>query len=450
MHDLLSRLEERLDEGTARGLARSVTAAIRAGDLKSGDRLPPIRTVARELCLSPTTVNHAWAMLRRSGVVHGAGRRGTTVTANGHPGSSRYRQALLAEHDFDLDLANGIPDPELLPALAPALRGITTTASPGGYLRNRALPELLEQLRADWPYEAQAISIVDGAMDAVDLVARALVRPGDRVIVECPTFPPVLDLMESLGADVVGVTVDSQGMRPDELATALDRPAAMVFLQPRGQNPTGASLTSQRARELVGAIRASGVPVLEDDAAGSVATTPPISLGRWVPDQVIHARSFSKSHGAELRLAAVSGTQAMIDEIEGLRQFAQGWTSRILQHILVNFLADPESTACVEKARAEYTRRAQLLRTALRRHGVDVCDGDGINVWVPVADEAAALMRLSADGIAVAPGSPFTTTACDQQHVRVSIGLLRQGHEEVAELIARAAALPGWRAASRE
>lgn len=449
MRNLLSALEERLDEATAKGLAMAVTRAIRADEIRSGDRLPPIRTVARELCLSPTTVNVAWGLLRRSGMIQTDGRRGTTVTADRLPGSLRYRRALPTEDDFELDLADGIPDPDLLPELGVALRDITTSASPGGYLRNRALPALIELLEADWPYSAEAFSIVDGAMDAVDLVARALVRPGDRVVVECPTFPPVLDLMESLGARIIPVTVDEQGMRPDELAKALVRPAVLLFLQPRGQNPTGASITRQRIDDLVPLIRPSGVTVLEDDAAGSVAMTPPISLGRCLPAQVIHARSFSKSHGAELRLAAVSGTQAAINEIEGLRQFAQGWTSRILQRALLNFLSDERSSARVESARVEYGERADRVRRALRQHGVEVQDGDGLNIWVPVVDESAALMRLSMDGIAVAPGSPFGCGPADP-HIRISIGLLREGYEEVAQAVARAAQTPGWRAVGRE
>lgn len=446
---ILSALEERLDEPTARGLAASVTASIRAGAIQSGDQLPPIRTVARELCVSPTTVNAAWGLLQRSGLIHSDGRRGTRITADRHPGSLRYRQALPAERGLDLDLANGVPDPDLLPDLVPALQGLTTTSSPGGYLNTRVLPALIDQLRADWPYQAEAFSVVDGAMDAVDLVARALVRPGDRVVLECPTFPPVLDLMQSLGANVVGVTVDGEGMVPDELAEALQRPAALVFLQPRGQNPTGASLSPERVEQLAQVIGSAGVPVLEDDAAGAVANTASVSLGDRIPDLVIHARSYSKSHGAELRLAAVSGTHSMIAEIEGLRQFGQGWTSRILQQILLNFLSDPASRACVDAARTEYARRGEALRCALRELDVTARDGDGINVWVPVADESAALLRLSAEGIAVAPGSPFTTTTCDQQHIRVSVGLLREDVEAVANLIAVAAATPAWRASRR-
>lgn len=82
----------------------------------------------------------------------------------------------------------------MLPDLAAALAGVTSTAIAGGYLGTQVLPELLDVLKGDWPYRAAAMTVVDGAMDAVELVLRARVRHGDRVLVADPTFPPFLDL----------------------------------------------------------------------------------------------------------------------------------------------------------------------------------------------------------------------------------------------------------------
>lgn len=448
---MLISLEQRVREPTAKGLAAAVIAAIRAGEIASGDRLPPIRDVARELCLSPTTVSAAWNLLKRSGMIRSEGRRGTIVIAERQPGSPRYRRALLPESDLELefDLAHGAPDPDLLPPLQSALAGIDSAEAPGGYLGSaRIIDELVAGCAPSWPYEPQAWTAVDGVMDAVDLVSRILVCPGDRVVVECPTFPPLLDLLEALGADVVAVDVDEEGLCADGLAEALRRPVSLVVLQPRAQNPTGVDLTAERAAALAGIVAEAGVPVLEDDAMGLIASAPPMSLGRWVPDQVIHARGFSKSHGSELRLAVVSGTSAMIAEIDGLRQFAQGWTSRILQRVLAHQLGDVDAVETVEEARRTYAARRAALVDALRHRGLELelGDGDGLNLWLPVADESAALMRLAAAGVIAAPGAPFSGVRCEQQHIRVSVGVLREHDDELAELLVRAAAAPGWRA----
>jgi len=128
--------------------------------------------------------------------------------------------------------------------------------------------------------------VVDGAMDAIDLVSRTLLRFGDRVVVEHPCFPPLLDLLESIGVEVVGVPVDEAGLCAEPLATALASQTAAVFLQPRGQNPTGGSMTGQRAQKLAAILAQGGMPVVEDDSAGAIAASAPMSLDQWIPDQV--------------------------------------------------------------------------------------------------------------------------------------------------------------------
>ncbi|HLQ84735.1 MAG TPA: GntR family transcriptional regulator, partial [Salinisphaeraceae bacterium] len=119
------------EEPTALGVARAVSRAIRDGVLAPGTKLPPIRAVACQLQLSPTTINSAWNLLARSGAIHTDGRRGTTI-ADVRSGSRRYQRALDGHRLFTLDLSAGIPDARLLPDLAPALQHLTTTATPGG------------------------------------------------------------------------------------------------------------------------------------------------------------------------------------------------------------------------------------------------------------------------------------------------------------------------------
>jgi DNA-binding transcriptional MocR family regulator len=249
--------------------------------------------------------------------------------------------------------------------------------------------------------------VVDGAMDSLDLVSRSLLRFGDRVVVEHPCFPPLLDLLESIGVEVAGVPVDAEGLRPEPLTAALRSPIAAVFLQPRAQNPTGASMTEQRARDLAPILAQAGLPVVEDDSAGAVAASAPISLGQWIPDQVIHIRSFSKSHGPDLRLAAMSGPSELLREIIHRRQLGQGWSSRLLQRVLLSLLTDADAIADVNHARDEYTRRRDALVSALNARDVEVTGGDGLNLWVPVHDESAAIVRLASQRVGVTPGTPF-------------------------------------------
>jgi len=449
MQTTVSAIEERLEELTSRGLAQAVSRAVRDGALRPGASLPPIRALATALGVSPTTVSAGWALLARSGAIRTDGRRGTTVADLRDPAPGRYRRALERQLDFALDLSKGIPDPALLPDLGPALSELTTAAIPGSYLDDPVLPGLLGILKAQWPYPPEELMVVDGAMDALDLVSRTLLRFGDRVVVEHPCFPPLLDLLESIGVEVVGVPVDESGLRPEPLRTALGSKPAAVFLQPRAQNPTGASMTEHRAQDLAPLLAQAGMPVVEDDSAGAVAATAPISLGLRIPDQVIHIRSFSKSHGPDLRLAAMGGPSDLLREVIHRRELGQGWSSRVLQRVLLSLLTDPAAVAHVDRARDEYTRRRVALVGALISRGVQVASGDGLNLWVPVHDESAAIVRLASQGVGVTPGSPFEVLPGGDAHVRVTAGLVSDGHEELAEILAAAANTSSWGSRAR-
>lgn len=445
MKALLSAIEQRLDEPTTKGLAHAVSATIRAGDLGPGDRLPPIRTVAAELGLSPTTVSAAWALLRRSGTVATDGRRGTTVLdtrGRTEPGATRYRQA-LDHRGIALDLSTGVPDPALLPDLRAALRAVTAAAPTGSYLDDPVLPELADILRSDWPVRDAQLTVVDGAMDALDLVARSLLGFGDRVVVEDPGFPPLLDLLESLGVEVVGVPVDDEGLELDGLRATLARGIRAVFVQPRAQNPTGVTMSRRRAKSIADVLAESDCLVVEDDSAYGLSTSPLVSVGRWLPERTAHIRSFSKAYGPDLRLAALGAPAEVHRAISLRRQLGQGWSSRLLQQVLVSLLTREPSRRAVAKASQTYAaRRAEFVRR-LREHGVGVGGVEGLNVWVPVVDETAAVVRLASLGVGVAAGSPFRVARGTDPvggHVRVTVGAVpRDRSAELADLVAAAA-----------
>ncbi|WP_307872964.1 GntR family transcriptional regulator [Paractinoplanes ovalisporus] len=432
-------MRDRLREPSARGLAEAVGRAVGDGVLLPGRKLPPVRVVAAELRMSPTTVNAAWQLLRRAGTIQTDGRRGTVVATSRADGPGRYRAALRGRTGFALDLSTGVPDPRLLPSL-PALAGLSP--APTSYLDEPVLPALGSLLRGRWPYSPERLAIFDGAMDAIDHVASSLLRLGDRAVVENPCFPPLLDLLESLGVQVIGAGTDARGMLPSALAAALTQRPAVVFLQPRALNPTGASWSSTRAAELAEVIsQTPSLYAVEDDSAGDVSSVTPLSLGRHLPSQTVHVRSFSKSHGPDLRLAAVSAPAAVLDPVLERRLLGQGWTSRLLQHLLLTLLTDPTSKAAVATAREEYARRRHLTVAALATHGVALPPGDGINLWLPVADEQAALISLASHGIAAAAGTSFQVTP-GPPHLRVTAGLITADHEAVAAHLADAARAP--------
>jgi len=431
-----------VEDRSARGIAAAVSRLVTAGELPVGARLPTVRDVARELGVSPTTVSEAWRSLTRAGAIQTRGRSGSFVSAPVLPRQRlRYAQLHGLLTGVAQDFSTGVPDYDLLPGLTESLKRIGDARLTTSYLEGPVLPPLETVLRQRWPYPVEQVTVVDGALDALDRVTATLVRFGDHVLVENPAFPPVLDLLESVGATVIGVGIDEHGLRPDALGEALRAydPVA-VYLQPRAHNPTGASLTARRVDELADVLAAyPEVTIVEDDHAGDIATAPPVSLGSRLPDRTVHVAGFSKSHGPDLRLAALGGRAAVIAAVADRRLLGPGWSSRLLQAVLLDLLTSPEATAQVAAARDEYARRRARMLTALAAHGATAVSFDGINLWLTVDDQQMAMLALAAHGIAVAPGAPFEVTGLGADHVRVTVGLIRDDFDSLAAILASAA-----------
>jgi DNA-binding transcriptional MocR family regulator len=191
-------------------------------------------------------------------------------------------------------------------------------------------------------------------------------------------------------------------------------------------------------KSLAAELAKSAAIVIEDDHSGDIATGNLVSVGSWLPQRTVHIRSYSKSHGPDLRLAAVGGAGDVVTAVANRRLLGPGWSSRILQAVLVEMLDDEPTLMAVAAARAEYARRRQLVADVLESRGVAVTGTDGINLWMAVADERSALVTLAAQGIGAAPGEPFQVRR-DAPHLRVTVGLIDADHERIAGQLAGAA-----------
>jgi DNA-binding transcriptional MocR family regulator len=384
---------------TASGIAAAVEAAIREGDLSPGGQLPPIRSLAAELGVSPMTVASAYRELGRRGLVVASGRRGTRV-ADRPPLPVRTR---IFVPPGARDLASGNPDPELLPPLSEALAHIDT--SPRLYFEEGKLPALVDLAAEGFAADGiatPAIAVVGGALDGVERVLQAHLRPGDSVAVEDPGFVRAYDLLRPLALELEPFRIDEHGPRPEELVRALDRGSRAVILTPRAQNPTGAALDDRRAAELRDILAArEDVLVVEDDHAAGVAGAPAFTV--CLPDRPNWAtvRSVSKSLGPDLRVAVLAGDPTTVSRVEGRQLVGTGWVSRILQQIVAFFWSDPSTRERLERAEGTYTRRRVAVIEAFAERGITAHGRSGLNVWLPTRDEATAVALILQRGWAV-------------------------------------------------
>ena len=410
----------RLQGRTAKEISASAEAGVRSGQLAPGERLPPVRELADQLGVSPTTVAAAYGDLRRRGITAGAGRAGTRVRG-APPVSSR---GYLTVPAGTRDLITGGPDPDLLPGLParPAARPARMYAQAPVAPRLRRLAT--EQLAADG-IDTTSLMVTGGALDGIERVLATWLTPSDRVIVEDPGHAVSFDLVAAMGYTAVPVPVDDLGLRPAELAAALARGAGAVIMTPRAQAATGAAWDADRAAE-IGAVlrRFPSVGVIEDDHAGPVAGVPAFSVsGRFPgPERWVIIRSVSKSLGPDLRLAVLAGDEATVARVAGRQALGTGWVSYQLQELVADLWADPSVARTLHTAAGVYARRGQALRSALRDHGITASGRSGFISWVRVSDEDGVASSLAEAGWAVAPGQRFRIAA--PPGVRISFATL--------------------------
>lgn len=391
---------------SAAEIAESLEAAIRLGRCAPHSVLPSVRELAASLSVSPATVAAAYKRLHDRGLVQGDRRRGTRVRAPRLLAWPRPR-AIPPETGV-VDLASGNPDPALLPSLTAALRAAPETGGLYGEPPEmRAFAAFARSEFAADGIDSGELVVTSGALDAIDRVLREHGRVGDRVLVEDPCYPALLDLLAVSGFSAEPVPVDEQGPLPAALDDGLQRRARAVILTPRAQNPTGAAISVARAAQLRQVLHHHADALLiENDPLGPVAGAPPVTLthgrGHWAI-----VRSLSKLLGPDLRVAVLAADATTAGRVAGRQAAGSRWVSRLLQHLALSLWSDPASGRQLARATAIYAQRRQALTSALAAEGVRVPATSGFNVWIPVRQETAVVQHLASTGWAVAAGERF-------------------------------------------
>jgi DNA-binding transcriptional MocR family regulator len=390
----------------AKSIAASIEEGISDGAVAPGAALPPIRELAAQLAVNPNTVAAAYRLLRDRGAVETAGRRGTRV--RDRPATTPRSLRGLTIPAGVRDLSTGNPDPALLP-IATARPPRPTT--PVLYGQPPISPELADHARSVLSADgvaAEHLAVTSGALDGIERVLVAHLRPGDRVAIEDPGWANLLDLLGALGFTPEPVVVDDDGPVVADMARALRRGVRAVVVTSRAQNPTGAAVSAQRAKALhvLLAETDNDVLIVEDDHCAGMAGVPLHPLAgaarHWA-----FVRSAAKAYGPDLRLAILAGDHRTIERVHGRQRLAPGWVSHLLQDLAVSLWHDKAATRLVADAETIYTERRTRLCAALADRGLAARGRSGLNVWIPVPDETAAMTRLFVAGWAAAPGSRF-------------------------------------------
>ena len=422
--------------GHAQAIARDVERRIRGGELGSGERLPTVRALAAQLEVDPGTAAAAYRLLRERGFVISDGRRGTRVAAQLEPRPPRPQRMAPGLRD----LASSGVDPALLPDVSRALARVAERRPDvTRYEENAKLDSLVayaEDELARAGVELGALALAGATLDGFERVLQAHLRPGDRVGVEDPAFPRLLDLVHALNLEPVPIAVDDEGPDPDRLGAALGQGLDALVLTPHGQNPFGASLSDGRASALRALLRDRDLLLVEDAHGWEAGVRPMTLVGEQQRWAVI--RSVSRLLGPDLRVAYVAGDRQTIGRVEARQAVTTSWVSRLLQEVVADLLASAAVDRGLRRAAAETDARRAALLAALGRRGVAAHGRSGLHAWIPVREEAFALARLADAGYAVLAGERFRLRT--PPAVRVTTAGLRPGEvEPLADALADAA-----------
>jgi len=447
-----------------------IKAILRDG-APAGTRLPSLRRLAKDLHVSRITVEAAYEQLQAQGLIEARARSGTFVTGHGvppgrdevddgpqslpwearlAPGANPARERMLAQVfrsdriQDTVSFAWGAGDPRLFPidAFRVALNRVLRRAQGAalGPEDSRGNAELRASFAAylrklDIVASAESVMVTSGSQQAIDLVVSALVRPGDLVAVEDPSWPGALGALEAARADIRGVPLDGDGMRLDVLEELLGRGGVrLIYTVPTFHNPTGSVMPVGRRRELLRLAQRHGVPILEDDALREVRFGNPLPppLAALDPSgNVICVGSFTKSILPAARLGYLVAPPKLRQWAIARKRSMDLFCSPLLQRAMADYLDSGEAVRHWKRISRAYALRQRAMAAALERHfprGAHWEHTEGGPVmWVRLPDgvSARALFEQAVRArVSFAPGEAFFVAPADQPYIRLNFAAL--------------------------
>jgi DNA-binding transcriptional MocR family regulator len=354
-------------------IAQGVRKALVSGALKPGERLPPQRLFARLLGLNLGTVTRAFDELHNMGLIKGEVGRGTYLAM----ASSTDAPASLWDHSQPqgfVDLSHNFP--ERAPGMAGAsavLAGLhpqeaerlLATQVDTGHLSHRIAA-------ADWlmrrgvPTAADQVVVTCGAQHGLLLALGALTRPGDIVLTEELTYYGLKSSAAMMGRPLVGVRMDAQGLLPDALETAIQRSGAQVlFCCPTLHNPTTATMSLARRRDIVAVCRQHGVVIVEDDVYGWMPEEALSPLAALAPERTVYVTGLSKLVGPGLRIGYIAAPSEHIRSLGVALRATTLMASPLNAAAALLALAPDTMDRIVDETRRETCERQAIVASCL-------------------------------------------------------------------------------------
>lgn len=282
----------------------------------------------------------------------------------------------------------------------------------------------------------EGLIVTTGSQQALDLLGKTLINPGDKVIVEAPTFLATIQCFKLYGADIIGAPIDGDGVKVDALEQLIEQhKPKLVYLIPTFGNPSGATLSLERRKRILEIAVRTRTLVIEDDPYGELYFDQPpppsiMALSAQVPgaeDFILHCGSFSKILSPGLRVGWLIAPAPLLAKATMCKQFSDAHTSNLSQAIAAQYLASDRIGDALDAVRKVYAERAQVMGQCLKDALGDairfVPPKGGMFVWAQLTEgrDANAFAKRAIDKlVAFVPGAPFYAHDPDNSTLRLS------------------------------
>ena len=433
-----------------RSLAQGIAAAIDAGNLRPGDRLPPHRDLAWRLGLSVQTVSRAYEELIRADLISGEVGRGSFVKSGPRETVEvPWYRASQERRPIDMSMMTPVRLPQIAQAWQDALIRVADRLPDAAMhsFRPRQTMAHYGGMATGWlarcglVVPAQRILITNGNTPAMLVALMTAAAPGDEIATESSTCHTLAPLAHQLHLRLRGIAEDGRGMRPDALmAAARAGRIKAVFLLPSGAGPFARILDRDRREELARAASTAGLIIVENDALGPVAPRRPPPIASFAPERSFYFTGLSKCLSPGLRLGFLAMPEPLAEAAMN-RHLSVAWMATpLMAEIAQDWIETGTADALLAAQRAELAHRNRLAQRLLGRRSRGF--PHGLHRWLPLApgtDEQALLERGLRQDLALAPGAGFAVLESGPA-LRLCLGGptlrdLERGLEQLAELL---------------
>ena len=403
-------------------LARAIREAAMRDALKPHARLPAVRQLAQLSGLNPSTVVAALDLLESDGFIYRREGSGTYIS----PASFSPSPAPQVHLDKCIDFTSPTPSPEYFPvADFKDAFNIVLDRDKGhafsypeqeGYLPLRiTVSDYLST--QGLPVSPDMVQITSGAQQALSLLAQVLLKPGDAVAIENPTYPGAVQAFTPHGARLLPIAIGYNGPTLQAIEPLQRNRVRLYYAVPNFQNPTGTCYGDKARSRLVELARQEDFYIIEDDHASELYYTPsaPRTLWELAPDRVLYVKSFSKLFMPGLRLGFMLLPPELKARVNRAKQAADLGSPGINQRVLDHYLRQDKWLMHIAFLRQTYKQRMDTIAIALGRElqarVAFAAPRGGMNLWLTLPKGVIAedlRLKLLLRGVAVSPGSEYS------------------------------------------